>query len=207
MLFLITYRILLKKLCKFFFIFIKMENKKAEEELTRKINSSSILDEAVTEINIPILKPEHARKSIPSFSNLAGRVSNQINKFSDRLISFVPETIRTTVNEKADKLKNYIKQLFNQTEKFELKQKFEPKQKETALKGYLKTFRIDGVDGVDPKTFIGNSKTKILNLIEQQNKPIKLKFILTCKFFKENPATGKVDENSGYFHSFVETIT
>ena len=24
---------------------------------------------------------------------------------------------------------------------------------------------------------------------------------------KEKPATGKVDENSGYFHSFVETIT
>ena len=50
-------------------------------------------------------------------------------------------------------------------------------------------------------------KPKFLNLIKQQKKPIKLKFILTCKFFKENPATGKIDENSGYFHSFVETIT
>ena len=179
-----------------------MENKKAEEELTRKINSSNILDEAVPEINIPTLKSVPARKSIPSFSSSAGRVSKQvkgkINKFSDWLISFVPETIRTTVNEKADKLKNDIKRLFNQAEKLE------PKQKETALKGYLKTFRIDGVD---PKTFIRNSKTKILNLIKQQNKPIKLKFILTCKFFKENPATGKTDENYGYFHSFVETIT
>ena len=188
-----------------------MENKKAEEDLTRKINSSNILDEAVPEINIPILKPVPARKSIPSLSSLAGRVSKQVkgksNKFSDWLISFVPETIRTTVNEKVDKLKNDIKRLFNQTEKFEQKQKFQPKQKETALKGYLKTFRIDGVDGVDLKTFIRNSKTKILNLIKQQNKPIKLKFILTCKFFKENPATGKVDENSGYFYSFVGKIT
>ena len=176
--------------------------RKAEEEFTRKVNSSNILDEAVPEINIPFLKPVPARKSVPSLSSLAGRVSKQvkgkINKFSDWLISFVSETIRTTVNEKADKLKNDIKLLFNQAEKFE------PKQKETALKGYLKTFRIDGVD---PKTFIRNSKTKILNLIKQQKKPIKLKFILTCKFFKENPATGKVDENSGYFHSFVETIT
>ena len=183
-----------------------MENKKkAEEELTRKISYSSILDEAVPEISMPILKPVPARKIIPSLRSLAGRVSKKvkgkINKFSDWLISFVPETIRTTVNEKADKLKNDIKQIFNQAEKFE------PKQKETALKGYLKTFRIDGVDGVDLKTFIRNSKTKILNLIKQQNKPIKLKFILTCKFFKENPATGKIGENSGYFHSFVETIT
>ena len=85
-----------------------MENKNAESELTRKIHSCSILDEAVPEINIPILKPVPARESIPSFSSLAGRVSKQIkgniNKFSDWLISFVPETIRTTVNEKVDKL-------------------------------------------------------------------------------------------------------
>ena len=46
-----------------------MENKKAEEELTRKINSSSILDEAVPEMNIIILKPVPAWKSIPSFSS------------------------------------------------------------------------------------------------------------------------------------------
>ena len=36
---------------------------------------------------------------------------------------------------------------------------------------------------------------------------MQLKFIVTFKFFKENPATGKVDENSGYFHSFVEIKT
>ena len=89
--------------------------KKAEEELTRKINSSSILNEAVKEINIPIIKPVPARKSIPFFNNLAGSVSKQINKFSNWLISFVPETIRTTVNEKTDNLKNYIKKIFNKT--------------------------------------------------------------------------------------------
>ena len=195
------------KLRKAELIHLIKEHERKQEELSSKVNSSNILDEAVPEINIPILKPVPARKSIPSLSSLAGRVSEQvkgkINKFSDWLISFVPETIRTTVNEKSDKLKNDIKQLFSQAEKFE------PKQKETVLKAYLKTFRIDGVDGVDPKTFIRNSKTKILNLIEQQKKPInlKLKFILTCKFFEENPATGKIDENSGYFHSFVETIT
>ena len=156
-----------------------------KQELTRKVNSSSILDEAVPAINIPILKPMPARKSIPSLSSLAGRVSKQdkgkINKFFNWLISFVPETIRTTVNEKVDKLKNDIKQLYNQAKKFE------PKQKETALKGYLKTFGINGVDGVDLKTFIRNSKTKIRNLIKQQKKPIKLKFVLTCEFFKKNP--------------------
>ena len=79
-----------------------MENKKAEEELTRKINSSSIQGEAVKEINIPIIKPVLARKKNPFFNNLVGSVSKEINKFSDWLISFVSETIRTTVNEKAN---------------------------------------------------------------------------------------------------------
>ena len=86
-----------KTFVQFLYLYKNGKQKKAEEELTRKINSSSILDEAVPEINIPILKPVPARKSIPSLRSLAGRVSKQvkgkINKFSDWLISFVPETI------------------------------------------------------------------------------------------------------------------
>ena len=45
------------------------------------------------------------------------------------------------------------------------------------------------------------------DLISKQKKPIKVKFILTCKFKKENPATGQIDENSGYHHSHVIIIT
>ena len=44
-------------------------------------------------------------------------------------------------------------------------------------------------------------------LIKRNKKPIKVKFILTCKFKKENPATGQIDENSGYHHSNVMIIT
>ena len=29
---------------------------------------------------------------------------------------------------------------------------------------------------------------------------------MTCKFVKGNPATGQIDEDSGYFRSLVETI-
>ena len=43
-----------------------------KQESTRKVNSSSILDEAVPEINIPFLKPMPARKSVPSLSSLGG---------------------------------------------------------------------------------------------------------------------------------------
>ena len=71
------------------------------------------------------------------------------------------------------------------------------------LKDYLKTYRINGV-AYDPKTFISN---KALDHIKQRKKPMELKFIFTCKFVKENPVAGRIDENSGYFHSLVETIT
>ena len=52
---------------------------------------------------------------------------------------------------------------------------------------------------MDPKVFIINIKPKVLKLIKGKNKPIKVKFILTCKFIKENPATGQIERNSGNF--------
>ena len=54
---------------------------------------------------------------------------------------YIPEPIRITVSEHTNKLKNEVIRIFNQTERLKLE------QKETALKGYLKTFRIKGVEG------------------------------------------------------------
>ena len=177
-----------------------VEERKREliRESDRKRNSSSFFDESVPEIKIPILKPTPvlSGNKVATLRSLARKMTKSIDrkvkKFADWVISFVPDPIRRTANEKVNKLRSDVKRIFKQSEDFN------PRQKETALKGYLKTYRIDGIEGHDVKTFIANSELK---------KPIKLKFILTCKFFKENPATGKVDENSGYFHSFVETIT
>ena len=72
------------------------------------------------------------------------------------------------------------------------------------MKGYLKTYRINGVEGYDPKTFISSIKLKVLDLIKQQ-KSIKLNFIFTSTFVKENPVADQIDENC-YFHYLVETI-
>ena len=57
------------------------------------------------------------------------------------------------------------------------------------------------------KSLLASIKPKVLDFIKQQKKPIKLKFIFTCTFQKENPATGQIDINTGYFHSLPETIT
>ena len=124
------------------------------------------------------------------------------NKFADWLYSYVPELIRNITNEKVNKLKNKINQIFKR-----LETEFKIEEKEMALKGYLKSYRINGVSGYDPKKFISSIKPKVLDFIKQQKKPIKLKFLFTCTFQKENPATGQIDISTGYFHSLVETIT
>ena len=79
--------------------------------------------------------------------------------------------------------------------------RFTPKEQKTALKGYLKTYRIDGRRGYDPNTFIINIKPKVLNIIKSKQKPIKVKFIKGCLFIKDNVYS------FGYLNTFVEVIT
>ena len=65
------------------------------------------------------------------------------------------------MSENVSKLKCNINQIFTRAEKFKIE------QGETSLKGYLKTYRINGVKGYDPKMFISSIKLKVLNLIKQ----------------------------------------
>ena len=177
-----------------------VENKKSE-----RVNS---MDEPVPEIKVPILKLMQftAKDKVASLKSLADKVAKpiikNINKFADWLYSYVPEPVRNITNEKVNKLKDKVKRIFKR-----LETEFKIEEKEKALKGYLKSYRINGVSGYDPKKFISSIKPKVLDFIKQQKKPIKLKFIFTCTFKKENPATGQIDISSGYFLFSVETIT
>ena len=168
--------------------------------ITPPTPNMNILDEPIPEINVPILKPSQPIRNspVPSLKHLAKK---EIINFSDWILSYIPEPIKKTADERVDSLKEKINLIFKKVDQLT------PREQETALAGYLKPYRIDGQIGYGPKTFFINIKTKVLNLINKQKKPIKVKFILTCKLIKENPATGQIDENSGYFHSNVEIIT
>lgn len=169
--------------------------------------NKNLLDETVPLIDVPILKstPYVKKNKISSLKSLTKKakesVNKEINKFANWISSCVPERIKVPVNKKVNSLKEKVNKIFNRIEKFT------PKEHKTAIKGYLKTYRIEGQKGYDPKNFLINIKTKVVNLIDNQKKPVKVKFILTCRFIKENPATGEINENSGYFHSEVETVT
>ena len=61
--------------------------------------------------NLPILRPTPPTKisNVESIKQLAGRVveavKNQLNKFANWIISYVPEPVKRTVNERVEKLK------------------------------------------------------------------------------------------------------
>ena len=92
--------------------------RKAEliEALTQPPNTN-ILDEPIPEINIPILKPSQPIRNspVPSLKHLASRATNSvkemINKFSNWILSYIPEPIKKTVNERVDRLKEKVNQI------------------------------------------------------------------------------------------------
>ena len=110
--------------------------------------------------------------------------------------------MKRTVNERVEKLKSKVNEIFERIRKDKLK----PREHEAAFKGYMKTFRIDGQKDVDDLTFINNIKANLRDLIKSQKKAIKIKCILTSKFHKTNPATGQVEYTYIEFHSHVQKV-
>ena len=131
---------------------------------------------------------------------------NEFNRLSKWLLSNIPEPISSAVNKRVKDLQKKVKGIYDRLTPKQI-QIPRPIQQDTALKGYLKTFKIDGVGGIDPESFLSSSKQSVVELIKEQKLPIKIKLILTCKFEKNNPATGKIDKEKGHFHSRVEVIT
>ncbi|EDO29594.1 predicted protein [Nematostella vectensis] len=125
----------------------------------------------------------------------ANSVKKELNKFADWILSFVPEPIKKTVNKQVDSLKEKVNRIFMRGERLTLK------EKQTALKGYLKTYRIDGQKGIDFKTFLSKIKPKVLDLINQQKKPVKVKFIFTLELTDQfqNQGSGWQFDQVEYF--------
>ena len=172
-------------------------------------------DQSIPEVNIPIPAPSRVTQIKNLASNVAAPVKSVIKRFTGWLLNYIPEPIKNAVNERVENLKERVNSIFGRQK--EVGQPIEdtnspeesnltPKEHKTAIKGYFKTFRVDGIDGMDEKTFMNSVKPRVLNLIESKGS-IKVKFILTVKFTKENPATGNIDINIWFFPLNVEIVT
>ena len=108
----------------------------AEDKKPKRVN---IMDEPVPEIKVPILRPIQftAKGNVKSLKSLADRAAKpiikNINKFADCLYSYVPEPVRNITNEKVNKLKNKINQIFKR-----LETEFKIEEKEMAFKRIFK---------------------------------------------------------------------
>jgi len=91
---------------------------------------SNILDEPIPEINVPI--PETITPAKPSMFNwFTEKVHSSISRFTSWVTSFIPESMKTKVNIRAENLNDKINVLITD--------KLIPHEKATALKRYLKT--------------------------------------------------------------------
>ena len=128
---------------------------------TQLFTNTNALHGLLHEIKIPIFRPfKPVVNSIaPVLSNLTSKATistiKEIVKFSNWVISYVPEPIKNVVNERVESLKERIKQIFHKPDKFT------PKEWETALAGYLKTYRINGQAGYGPISFTSRYQTQV----------------------------------------------
>ena len=150
----------------------------------------NILDSPVPEIKTPILKPVKATR-VTQLKSLADTAKDKLNKFADWIMAYVPPEVRKPANKRINALKKIVNSIYNSG----------IKKKATALKGYLTSYEIKGGSKTAPKTFMGYWKGAVLKFLREKEKPIKVKMILVCEFYK------KKISSFGYFHTEVEIIT
>ena len=150
-------------------------------------HTSSIMDAPIPLISIPILKPTMYAK-IPSLRRMArnyyktlgkkvkANAKKVINRFADWVLSLPKERVRGGVNET-----------------------------EAPLKGFLKTYRIDGIKGQDQNTYVNHIRARVVDFFQRRHRPFQVKFIFTCKYQKEN-LEGEIEDTYGIFHSRVERV-
>ena len=179
-------------------------------------------DQFIPEVNIPIPAPSRVTQMRNLATSVAAPVKSVINRFTGWLLNYIPEPIKNIVNERVENLKERVNSIFGRQEEVSQpnqdhslpeedvnspeEDNLTPREYKTAIKGYFKTFRVNGINGMDEKTFMNNVKPRVIDLIKSKGS-IKVKLILTVRFTKENPATGNIDINVYSFASKMEIVT
>ena len=150
----------------------------------------SILDEPIEEINVSVMKPtRYVPRRRPTIS-----IERSFDRFADWIMSYIPEPARRRVNEKVEKLKKDVKQIYSRYDEHTLH------EIEVPLRGFLRTHRIDGRRGYDQTTFTQYIRPRVIEFLSGRKKPFQVKFIFTCEFRKGG------EYNYGYFHTNIERI-
>ena len=167
------------------------EFKNKNPSTKRMPSNNSILDGPIEEINVPILKPtRYVQRRGPPL-----RIERNFNGFADWMMNLVPRPMRRRVDRRIGRLRTEIENIYQRYHGIQL-----PHRTEAPLRGYLNTYRIDGQRGYDQTTFIQYARPRIMRLLEEMKRPLKMKLILTCRFKKGE------DTTDFHSHANVQTI-
>jgi len=152
-----------------------------------------LLDSPVPDIGVSVLQPT----AYLPLKKIIDKATSYMKSFADWLISYVPEPIKRSVNEKLEALQSKVKYLFANTKKFEVR------ESKTAIKGFTKQHTIDGRQGIDAETFLNTVRPLVVNLLER-NRGIKVSLVLTCIMERVAVTTGEVTTTVAPFVSRTE---
>ena len=168
------------------------------------------------------IKPQKPSNKTFNWGNYSFKVMDK-DEFSKKLTDLTNENIIKLTNNKQPQPKPRKGVNISDSVRDELVgEDFTPIEQETGLNGYLKTYRIHGKPyktdrlffkelayltpkrivelGLDELTFIREIKQKVIDLINKQKKPLKLKFTFVCKFVK-------IDYKNGNLFSKIDAYT
>ena len=101
---------------------IRVPPNSLEGSALRNNNITTILDEPVPDIGVETLRPTPFRRRVQSLKDTARKVVNKVKKewndFNDWIIDYVPPAIRVNPSSAIEKLKNYIKELYQRSPDF-----------------------------------------------------------------------------------------
>ena len=154
---------------------------KNENSSTKRMSSNdSILGSPIEEINIPILRPTRyvPRREPPLL------IERNFNRFADWIMNLVPRRDRRRVDRRIGRLRVEMENIYSRYRGIQL-----PHRTEAPLRGYLNTYRIDGQREYDQTTFVQYARPRMMRLLREMQRPIKMKLILTCRFQKGDDTT------------------
>ena len=100
---------------------------------------------------IPEVRTPHSKLSFTSLKRLVKKaedsVVTDVDKFTEWVLGQIPKPVKKRATQKVNALNKKVKGLFDEIERFK------PKEREQAFKGFLKTYSIEGKRGYDPKNF------------------------------------------------------
>ena len=154
-------------------------------------HTSSIMDEPIEGINVPVMKPiPYKRGKSPPLT-----IRRNFNRFADWIIDLVPRPRRRVFSGRIARLRREIRSIYQRYDRHQIV------ERERALGGILRTHRIDGMRGYDQRTFTHYIRLRVVRFLDERKKPYKMKFLAHCKFKKGG------EELYRYFHTDVLTVT